>query len=102
MPAEGLRDRSNESDFPGSAVCKSVFPGRFATVVRDLLQRAPRMDAPVDFSCRHHKTTIPVAVRVERHEFDEAHDDAALAGEAGKRFHLVIVNAADEYRIDLG
>src|SRR4029077_6543539 len=99
MAAERLRDRSNESDFPGSAVRKSVFPGRFAALVRNLLQRPLRMDGPVDFGCRHPKTPIAVAVAVERNEFDEAHDDAALAGKAGKRFHLVIVNAADEHRI---
>ncbi len=59
------------------------------------------MNAAMDFGRGHHKTTIPVPVRVERHEFDESHDDAALAGEAGKGLHLIIINAPDEHRIDL-
>src|SRR4029077_2375215 len=99
MPAEGLRDRGNEADLPGGPICKTVFPGCLAAFMRNLLQRPLCVNAPMDFGRRHHKATIPVAVCIERHEFDESHDDATLAREAGKCFHLIIINAPDEHSL---
>src|SRR5258708_878145 len=96
MAAERLGDRGNEADFAGSTVCEAVLAGGLAALVGDLLERPAGMDAPVDLCCGDYKVTRPVAVGIERHEFDKAHDDAAIAGEFGKSFDFVIVNFADQ------
>src|SRR5579863_8710381 len=96
VAAEGLGDRSDQADFAGRAVGEFVFARGLAFRVGNLHQRPLRVDAPVNFVGRNHQFARPVAVGVERHEFDEAHDHAAIAGEGGEGFHFVFVEAADE------
>src|SRR5215472_7102038 len=100
--AERLRDRSNKADFAGSPVREAVFARRLTAFVGNLDQRPARVDTLVNFGGRNHKFAGPVAVGVERHEFDEAHDDAAIARKLGKGFDFVVVEAADEHGIDFG
>jgi len=56
----------------------------------NLLERPTGVDALVDFAAGR-RGARPVAVGIERHEFDKAHDDAALAGEQGESFDFVVV-----------
>jgi hypothetical protein len=39
-----------------------------------LLERPERVDAAVNFGSGYYLITAPVAVGVQRHEFNEAHD----------------------------
>src|SRR5216684_113812 len=102
VPAERLGYGSDEADFAGCAVGETVFAGGFAALVGNLLERPTSMDALVDFRGGNDQAAGPVAVGVERHEFDEAHDDAGFAGVRCESFDFVIVDAADEYGVDLG
>ena len=43
----------------------------------------------------------PQAAFFERHELDKADDDVFFAGEAGKAFDLVVVEAAQQHAVDL-
>src|SRR5260370_36277128 len=62
VTAEGLRDRRNQADLAGSAVGKPVFPGRFAALVRNLLQRPARGNALVNIGCRPDKDATHMSV----------------------------------------
>jgi len=64
----------------------------------DLDQRPLRVDAAKDFFGGNHQFARPVTVGIEGHEFDEAHDYAAIAGKGREGFHLVFVEAAYEKR----
>jgi len=96
VAAERLRDGSDEPDFAGSAIGETIFARGLAAFVRNLHERPAFMDAAVDFRSGNNEIARPMAIRVERHEFDEAHDDAAFAREGGERFDFVIVKATDE------
>src|SRR5260370_37250281 len=95
MAAEGLGHRGDEADFAGHAVGKAVFAGGLATLVGHLYERPTGVDALVDFGGGDYQFTRPVAVRVEGHELDKAHDDAGLAGKQSEGFDLVVVEATD-------
>src|SRR6266566_3250349 len=99
--AKGLRDRRDQPDLARSAVGKAVFPRGFAPLVRNLLELPGRVDAPVNRRCGDDQASRPVAVGVKRHEFDKAHDEAALAGKGGKGFDFVVVQPAYENRVHL-
>src|SRR5260370_42313622 len=71
VTAEGLRDRRNQADLAGSAVGKPVFPGRFAALVRNLLQRPARVNALVNLGGRPDKVATPVAGRIPGHRLDK-------------------------------
>src|SRR5690242_18607184 len=60
------------------------------------------MDAVVDLSGGNHEFPGPVAVGVQRHKFDEAHDDSAVAGKLGEGFDFVVVETAYEHRVHFG
>src|SRR5258708_6503597 len=96
MAAEGLGDGSDEADFTGRAVGKTVLASGLAALVRNLLERPTGVDALVDFRSGDDEAAPPVAVGIERHEFDKTHDDAALAGEKRESFNFVLVEAADQ------
>src|SRR5258706_1646757 len=81
MSAERLRNRSNEPDLAGRAIRKAIFTRRLAALMRNLLQRPPRMNSPVNFSRRHNQAPMPVPVRIEWHVLNKAPDDAAFARE---------------------
>src|SRR5712664_1352543 len=100
MAAEWLCDRRDQADLAGRAVGEFILARGFAFRMRDLHQRPLRVDAAVDFLGGDHQFARPVAVRVQRHEFDEAHDHAAIAGEGGECFDFVFVEAADEDGVD--
>src|SRR6266436_7851028 len=94
MAAERLGDRGDEADFTGCAVGEALFAGGLAALVGDLFERPAGLDTPVDLCGGDYQVTCPVTVGIERHEFDKTHDDAAIAGEFGKSFDFVIVEAA--------
>src|SRR5260221_6215565 len=100
VAAKGLGDGGDQVDFTGSAVGKFILARGFAFRVGNLHQLPLRVNAPVDFLGGDHQFARPVAVGVERHEFDEAHDYTAVAGEGGEGFHFVFVEAADEDGVD--
>src|SRR6266853_6911846 len=96
MATERLGYRGNEANFARGAIRKAVFAGCFAALVGYLCEWPASVDALVDFGRGHDQTTGPVAVGVERHEFDEAHDDAGFAGERSEGFDFVVVDAANQ------
>src|SRR5467141_2110922 len=96
MAAEGLRHRRDEADLAGSTIRKAVLASGFAALVRDLLERPAGMDAPVDFGGGANQAASAMAVGIERHEFDKAHDDACFAGVRSEGFDFVVVDAADQ------
>ncbi len=100
VAAKGLGDGGDQADFTGRAVGKFILARGFAFRVGNLHQRPLRVDAPVNFLGGDHQFARPVAVGVERHEFDEAHDYTAVAGEGGEGFHFVFVEAANEDGVD--
>src|SRR6266436_2832057 len=102
MTAEGLCHRCDEADFAGRAIGKAVLSSGFAAFVGDLLDRPAGVDTAVDFGGGNNQATSPVAVGIERHEFDKAHDDAGFAGEQSEGFDFVVVDAADQDGIHLG
>ena len=53
----------------------------------------------MDLRGRHHHVARPCAVRVQRHEFDEAHHDVFFAREFREGFHFVVVQPAHQHRI---
>src|SRR6267378_1721109 len=59
-----------------------------------------RVDAAKDLFGGDHQFARPVTVGIEGHEFDEAHDYAAIAGKGCEGFHFVFVEAADENGVD--
>ncbi len=79
VAAEGLRDGSDQANFAGRAVRKFILARGFTLRVRNLDQRPLRVDAAKDFFGGNHQFARPVTVGIEGHEFDEAHDYAAIA-----------------------
>src|SRR5467141_903750 len=77
MAAEGLGDGSDEADFTGCAVGKTVLASGLAALVRNLHERPAGVDSLVDFRGGDDDVARPVAVGIERIEADV---DAAEAG----------------------
>src|SRR6266850_4291943 len=102
VAAERLRDGCDEADFAGSAVRETVFARGFAALVRNLHQRPAGVNAFVNFGCGNDETARPVAVSIERHEFDEAHDDAAVACKFREGFDFIVVEPANEHGVHFG
>src|SRR5579872_349243 len=100
-PTKGLGDRSDEADFTRRAIGKAIFARGFAAFVRNWFQRPLRVDAPENFGCGHDGFARPVAVRIQGHEFDEAHDDGAFARKGGERLDFVVVPSPDQNGVDL-
>src|SRR5580700_7522968 len=98
MPAERLRYRRDQTDFAGP-VDELVFARGFALLVLDFDERPPRINTAIHFRRGNHYVTRPGAVGVERHEFDEAHDQVAFAREFRERLHFVVVQAADQHGV---
>src|SRR6266849_500142 len=102
VAAERLRDGRDEADFARGTVRETVFARGFAALVGNLHQGPARVDARVNFGGGDHKIPRPVAVGIEGHEFDEAHDDTALAGKFREGFDFVVVEATNEDGIHFG
>src|ERR1700687_5152798 len=102
MAAERLGDGSDEADFAGRAIGKTVFASGFAALVRNLLERPAGVNTLVDLRGGNDEAARPVAVGIERHEFDKAHDHASFAGEQGESFDFVVVEAADQDGVYFG
>ena len=60
-----------------------------------------RLQAGEHFAARHDHLLEPGARGIERHEFDEAQAQVALARELGQGLDFVVVEAADDHRVDL-
>jgi len=101
MAAESLRDGRDEADFARSAVGKPIFAGGLAGLVWNGNERPAGMDAGMDFRGRNNQVARPMAVGVEGHELNEAHDDAAIAREFGEGFDFILVETAHENGVDL-
>src|SRR6266567_2573474 len=102
MAAERLGDRGDEADFTRCAVGEAVLASGLTALVGDLLERPARVDAPVDLRSGNYQVARPVAVGIKRHELDKTHDDAAMAGEFGKSFDFVVVEATDQDGVHFG
>src|SRR6266850_460319 len=102
VAAERLRDWCDEADFTGGAVGETVFARGFAALVGNLYQGPARVNALPDFRSGDDEIARPVAVRIERHKFDETHDNAALAGKFREGFDFVVVESADEDGVHFG
>src|SRR5438067_1414582 len=99
---EGLCDRGDEADFAGRAIGKAVFASGFAALVGNLNQVPALVDAAVHLSGRNDELARPVAIGVKGHEFDEAHDDPAVARELGERLDFIVVQPANKNRVHFG
>src|SRR5260370_1944261 len=75
MAAEGLGDGSDEADFTGRAVGKTVLASGLAALVRNLLERPTGVDALVDFRSGDDEAAPPVAVWIDEAEFVQGRDD---------------------------
>ena len=64
-------------------------------------QVEPGLQAGENFVAGHDHLLEPGARGIERHEFDEAQAQVALAREAGQRLDFVVVEAADDDGVDL-
>ena len=102
VAAEWLRYRSNEADFAGGAIRETVFARGFAALVGNLLQGPTGVYAFLDFRGGDDEITRPVAVGIEGHEFDEAHDDTAVAGKLREGFDFIVIESADEDGVHFG
>src|SRR5256885_2701007 len=91
MSAERLRDRSDQRDFARRAIRKPILPSSFAAFVRNLLQRPARMDTPMNLRRGNHHLAAPMAIRVQWHKLNKAHDDAAFPCKRCESFHLIII-----------
>src|SRR5258706_15028760 len=94
MAAERLGDGSDEANFTGRAVDKTVFASGLAALVRNLLERPTRVDALMNLRGGDDEAARPVAVGIQRHEIDEEPDDAPLPGGKGGNFLIVLVVGA--------
>jgi hypothetical protein len=98
--AKGLADRRDNSDFT-NAVCKCIAPSGFARFPRRKFDERKRAaDAVDNFAERDDDLGGPEAALFKWHELDEADDDIFLAGESGKAFDLVVIEAAQEHAVD--
>src|SRR6266403_1481179 len=102
VTAEGLRDWGDEADFAGGAIGETVFARGFTALVRNLYQRPARVNALLDFRGGDDEIPGPVAVGIEGHEFDKAHDDTTVAGKLREGFDLVVVESAHEDSVHFG
>src|SRR5579863_6410988 len=85
--AKRLRDRRNQANF-AAPVGKSEFPSGLAALMRHRYKRPFRLDAPLHLRCRNHQLASPRAVSIERHKFDEAHNQIAFARKFGEALHF--------------
>ena len=99
VAAERLRDGSDQADF-AAAVGEAIFAGGFAALMGDGNERPAGFDAALDFGGSDDQLARPMAVGIERHVFDETHDEIAIAGELGEGFDFTVVDAADEDGVD--
>src|SRR5688572_19116981 len=60
-----------------------------------------RLQAPQYLAAVHDQILLPGARGIERHEFDEPETQIAFTREFSEGFDLVIVDAADDDRVDL-
>ena len=102
VAAKGLRHRGDQADFTGRSVGKAILARGLAFFVRNLLNGPARVNALIDFGRRNHEASIPVAIGIKWHEFDETHHQAAFAGELGEGFDFVVVDTANEHRVHFG
>src|SRR5882672_6200532 len=102
VAAERLRDWRDEADFAGGAIRETVFARGFAALVGNLHQRPARVNALLDFRGGDDEIARPVAVGIERHEFDETHDNAAVAGKFREGFDFIVIESADEDGVHFG
>src|SRR5258708_24141494 len=102
MAAKGLGPRGDQADFTGCAIGKAVFAGGFAPLVRDLFERPAGVDAAVHLRGRYNEVPGPMAIGIEWHKFNKAHDDAGFAGIRSEGLDFVIVDAANKNSVDFG
>ena len=98
--AERLGDARDHTDVADAV---EITPAGGGLHVRDRSTTptgTPR-DALDDLVRGNHLRFTPRALRVERHELDEAHSDPAFASEAREVDDLVVVHAAHHDRVDL-
>src|SRR6202022_908540 len=100
MPAEGMRNRRNDSDF-ANAIFEYVTSGRFTTLVWNLDKVAVRCHALQDLVQRDHDIGRPDASLFERHKLDEAHHDAFFTREFAEGHDLIVVEAPHQHAVDL-
>ncbi len=73
-----------------------------AVFVAHSAQRPQRLlDALADLGCRHNAVAVPVACLAQRHDLDETDMPVRLQRQAGQIDHLIVVQAADDDRVDL-
>jgi len=98
--AEGLGDGGDDANF-AAAIGKAVAAGGLTCFARRQLdQRQDTADAGDDLLERDHDFRGPEAAFFQRHELNEADGDIFVAGEMGKAFDLVVIEATHEYAVD--
>src|SRR5579884_396283 len=100
MSAEGVRNRSDDSDF-ALTVIKSEAPGSFAGPIRKLADGTKQRQLFHDFIHGYHYLPRPDAILFQRHEFNKADHNAFFTREAGELNDLVFIEPAEQDAIDL-
>ena len=101
LSAKRLGNGGDNADFADSVV-EGVAAGRFARVGSGKGNHGPELAQAVDhFTDGDNGGGGPEAVFLQRHEFDEADDDAFFAGETGKSRNLLLVEAAQQHAVHL-
>ena len=95
MPTKWMRNRRDDSDL-ADAVIETITSRCLTTLMRDFDQWPIFIHAAYDFFQRDHGIRSPHPIFLQRHEFDEAHDNAFFASEHAKRNDLIFVEAAHQ------
>src|SRR5258706_8567985 len=98
MAAERLGDGSDEANFTGRAVDKTVFASGLAALVRNLLERPTRVDALMNLRGGDDEVARPVAVRIGGPGFDGKPDCTPPPGGQSGKLGVLRVEAAEPDR----
>src|ERR1019366_10242180 len=85
-----LGHRGDETDLTSTIEESEPF-GRGRTGLADRFERPHRVYSFEDLVARDQPVSVPLALGVERHEFDEPHDSPGLTGKVCKVEHFVVV-----------
>jgi len=100
MAAKGFGHGSDDAEFAAAIGEDPAFGGGGRVIGRGRAQVEQLLSAGEDFMAGHDHFLEPGAGGVERHEFDEAQTEVSFARELGERADFVVVQSANDDRID--
>ena len=99
--AEGIADGRDDADAALAAIAKFESGSGRRPLIRHRLERKLTVDGFDDVAARDHGVHRPDAIRVERHELDEADFIPLAAREFGEIDDLVVVAPAHHHHVEL-